>query len=237
MAEPESGAIVKLEAQVIPVYDFDERAQKVTYQLTIPSTSDFDAWDLTTQALMLKRGMWSKLPLPEIIWGLCYARRIGADVVEGDLFPTGNGRFGQSNGYRIRKAKESGNWAGPPEFEWKDTGKALPERCKKCSQKTDLECTVKVYVKGWTKPIIKTHLLSEWYKDTEPWNNTPRNQLEQNTLGHACRYVPGVPMDSNEEAPPPEAPASITTAQKLREPDLTPALEASIEKVKEAKHA
>lgn len=208
MAEPgNSTAIVSspaaaltLENTSFEIKSFDAAGNGTTYMVPFPTSSDFAEWSIVTQVGMLKRGPWNKLSIPDIYWGLAYAHRIGADVMKGDLFPTGDGRFGTSNKFKIRKAMETGKIKG-----WDvaitDTGRAS-DKLKTCVQQTDLECTVTLDVEGLNKPIVRKALLSRWYKPSNPnWKDNPEHMLELNTLAHACEYIADTGTGP-EEAPP-----------------------------------
>jgi hypothetical protein len=185
----------------IQIKDFDASGKSTAMSIALPDSGDFNTWSLKQQIVMLKRGMWAAVPIPDILWGIAYAVRLDADPIKGDVFPTGQGRWGTSNKYKIRKANETGNIVGI-ETEMRDTGEKID--LLKCVQKTDLECTVTISVKGWAKPIVRKARLSRWYKANNPnWQGNPEHMLELNTVAHACEYVPGVPMvTEDDEAPP-----------------------------------
>lgn len=239
MAEPTTALTI---TDKFIIKDFDANGKIVQYEAPIPTVSTFEEWSLMTQVAMLKNGMWEKLPVTDIIWGLCYAQRRGADVTQGDIFPTGKGRFGESNAFRRKMALRTGNVLSIS-VELKELPEDLPQSCAKCVRKKDLECIATVEVKGWSKPIIKRQKLSRWFNEKNPnWVSNPENMLEESTVGHACRWVPGVDDSAAEEAPPDTVPVVETKglAQQLRQgsngvvgiqDDLVPVLEASIAQV------
>jgi hypothetical protein len=236
------------EQPIVTFKEFDAAGKIQEYKVALPSNGDFNQWTLMQQVMMLKQGIWEKLSIYDIIWGLHYAKSRGADVTQGDLFPTGKGRFGESNGFRRKQALRSGNVIGI-ETSFKELSDDLPASMAKCIRKKDLECTATIYVKDWTKPIVKTQKLSRWYNDKNPnWVTNPENMLEESTVGHACRYVPGVNSSSDEEAPPPPE-VTVNTkgvAAELRsqpvatinDPDnLEPTLKASLKVIEARKEA
>ncbi len=123
------------------VKDFDAAGKKTELEFSIPTQQNFAQWSIQQQIGMLKQGQWASCNIPTIIWGLAYAFQIGADPIKGEIFPTGNGRWGTSNKFKIRKAIETGNIVGI-QVDMKDTGEKLT--VEGCVAKTDLECTVTI---------------------------------------------------------------------------------------------
>jgi hypothetical protein len=197
-------ALVPAPEYMITVKDFDAAGAKTELSMSLPESTNFAEWTARQQIVMLKKGMWSAISVPDIIIGLVYARSIDADPLKGDIFPTGVGRWGTSNKYKIRKANETGNIVGI-QVEMKDL--KTPISLDKCVQKTDLECTVKISVKGWVQPIVRTARLSRWYKGSNPnWQGNPEHMLELNTIAHACEFVPGTPIATEDDEAPPTPP-------------------------------
>jgi hypothetical protein len=186
---------------MISVKEFDAGGRTKELTALMPSSGAFAKWTVMQQVVMLKKGQWKASSISDIVWGLAYADALGADVMKGDLFPTGEGRWGTSNKFKIRKALDTGNVVGI-----ETTIKELdtPFAIEKAGIKRDLECTATIYVKGWEKPIIRRAKLSRWYKPTNPnWQGNPEHMLELNTVAHACEYVPGaVQATEDDEAPP-----------------------------------
>jgi hypothetical protein len=235
------------EQPLVEFKEFDAAGKIQVYKVPLPVTQDFNQWTLMQQVMMLKQGIWEKLSIYDIIWGLHYAKSRGADVTQGDLFPTGKGRFGESNGFRRKLALRTGNVIGI-ETSFKELDDDLPAAAAKCIRKKDLECTATIYVKDWPKPIVKRQRLSRWYNEKNPnWVSNPENMLEESTVGHACRWVPGVDSGSEEEAPPimidASVPSAAGVAAQLRGnvtpildgDNLEPQLKASIKMVEEKK--
>lgn len=216
MPEQASGtAIVPVDGEyMVTVKEFDAAGKSTAISFPLPETSTFMEWSMKQQVGMLKRGMWAAVSIPDILWGLTYAKQIGADAIKGDIFPTGQGRWGTSNKYKIRKALETGNILG---IETAIVELDSPITLEKCSVKKDLECTATIYVRGWTKPIVRKAKLSRWYKASNPnWAGNPEHMLELNTVAHACEYVtPGATED--DEAPPPANEIPIVTATIVKE--------------------
>ena len=174
----------------------DGSSESIT--IPLPDSPDFEQWTFAQQVGMLKNGVWEKESLQSIIFGLAYAKHIGAEVLEGELFPTGNGRWGTSNKYKIKKGFATGKILGYT-TEMKELDVPLPQ-AEKCVQKKDLECTVTLEVKGLSKPIVRRARLSRWFTASNPnWGSRPEHMLELNTLAHAMEFlVPG----ETDEAPP-----------------------------------
>jgi len=185
----------------ISVKEFDAAGRAKELVASIPSSSDFTKWSVMQQIVMLKKGQWKASQVPDILWGLSYARSIGADVMKGDLFPTGEGRWGTSNKFKIRKALETGNIVG---IETSIKELDTPFAIEKAGIKKDLECTVTITIKGWSAPLVRRARLSRWFKASNPnWQGNPEHMLELNTVAHACEYVPGaVQITEDDEAPP-----------------------------------
>lgn len=199
---PETG-----QALTVSVRDFDAAGNKTELLCELPENTDFSKWSLMQQVVMLKRGTWSGLPVADIIWGLAYAQRIGADVIMGDLYPTGGGRWGTSNKFKIKQALATGKIISIS-TELRDTQEAI--NLPGCVQKTDLECTATIGVRGYDKPIVRKAKLSRWFKKNNPnWVGNPEHMLELNTVAHACEYVAPGPTDF-EEAPPVEQPQAYS---------------------------
>jgi hypothetical protein len=201
----------------IVVHEFDASGRKIeALRYRYPESANFKEWALKQQVGMLKQGMWRRESVANIFWGLAYAAQIGADPVLGEIFPTGDGRWGLSNKYKIRKAIETGYIEGI-EAEVKELD--VPFTAEKCIAKKDLECTVRIHVRGWKVPITRRARLSRWYKPSNPnWSGNPEHMLELNTIAHACEYVPGVrPVTDGEEAPPLDQAETETLVTKALE--------------------
>lgn len=197
---------------MIEVKEFDQSGKSTKLSVAVPDTSSFNQWNLLTRAVLLKKGPWSSNSIYEIVFAIAYADNMGLDIMRGDVFSTGNGRIGISNKAKIKKAQDTGNIEGI-EVAFRE----LPDDVdlKDCKRKKDLECTATVWVKGWKKPIVRTQRLSEWFNARNPnWAGRPEHMLELNTVAHACEYVPGASLVTEDtEAPP------------LPTPDISKALE------------
>ena len=204
------------------ITEYDPAGEKKSLIIPMPSSIDFAQWTVLQQVGMLKRGPWSKIMIADIYWGLSYAHRIGADVMKGDLFPTGEGRFGTSNKFKIKQGFATGRIESF-EVDIRDTGERI--ELAGCIQKTDLECTVTLEVKGLKKPIIRKARLSRWFNAKNPnWQGRPEHMLELNTFAHACEYIPGndgIPaalLTEEDEAPP------VADAVVIEQPEPTPSM-------------
>jgi hypothetical protein len=191
----------------LTVKDYDPAGKATELSAPLPSTGDFNQWTLVQQVVMLKKGAFKNAPVPEVVFAIAYARQLGLDVMMGDVFSTGEGRIGTSNKAKIKMALRTGNIEGV-ETEMRDTGE--PISLTGCVQKTDLECTVTIHVKGWKKPIIRKARLSRWFKAKNPnWQGNPEHMLELNTVAHAMEYVNPTATESD-EAPPLDAAVATT---------------------------
>src|SRR5208282_4988035 len=72
-------APLSLAGRSFQVREFDSRGNETIYSFPLPSTVDFLTWTLEQQVGMLKRGVWNKISVPDIVWGLSYAHHIDAD--------------------------------------------------------------------------------------------------------------------------------------------------------------
>lgn len=205
------------------IQEFDAAGNKQTMTIPMPNSVQFAKWTIEQQVGMLKRGPWSKITIGDIFFGLAYANKIGADVFLGELFPTGEGRFGTSNKFKIKQGFKTGRIESF-EVDIRDTKE--PIDLVGCIQKTDLECTVTLEVKGLKKPIIRRARLSRWFNVKNPnWLGKPEHMLELNTFAHACEYIPGdnglLPSIATEEdeAPPmiemPERPEPVMVTRQI----------------------
>ena len=184
----------------ITVKDFDAAGKVTELSCPLPEDARFETWSMMQQLVMLKRGVWKDSTVPDIVWGLAYAQRLGADVMQGELFPTGQGRWGTSNKYKIKKALATGNILGI-DTQIKELDSPAPPGC---IASKDFECTVTITVKGWEKPLVRKARLSRWYKKGNPnWVGNPEHMLELNTTAHACEYVPGATGATEEDEAPP----------------------------------
>ena len=202
MAELEgTAAIVRAPAAAgtysITVREFDAAGKGSDLVVPIPDGSlEFRQWNTLARAAVLKQTTWSKFSIPQIILAVMFADKLGVDIELGDVYST-DGRPALSAEGRIKLAQKDPRYRGS-KTTFRDT--ATPLNKPKCVLKTDLECTVEVYVDGWQEPIRRTALLSRWHKDTPAWNERPEHQLELNTLGHACRFLRpvGDPADAGD---------------------------------------
>jgi hypothetical protein len=199
MAKEEGSAAIIPEAAQgynIAIREFDAAGTPSDLIVPIPSDSDYKRWSILARAAVLKQTTWGKFSVPQIILAVMFADKLGVDIELGDVYST-DGRPALSAEARIKLAQRDPRYRGH-KCTMKDTGQPLGK--PKCILKTDLECTVEVYVDGWAEPIRRTALLSRWHKETPAWNERPEHQLELNTLGHACRFLRpvGDPADIGE---------------------------------------
>jgi len=202
MAEAQStNALVPIDGEyMIEVKEFDAAGKSKAITVAAPTSADFRAWSLMQQAVMLKKGPWQSRSLQEIIYAIAYANNLGLDIMQGDVYPTGDGRINTSNKAKIKQALATGNIEGI-EVAIVDTGKAIS--LDGCSQKTDLECTVTIHVKGWKVPIVRKSQLSRWFNKSNPnWKGRPEHMLELNTVAHAVEYVHPMATESDETPEP-----------------------------------
>jgi hypothetical protein len=196
---------------MVEVKEFDPAGKVTALSVHIPSSSVFDEWSMMQKVVMLKKGAWRAQPVNEIVFAVAYAKALGLDIMQGDVFPTGNGRIGTSNKAKIKTALATHNIEGI-----QTEIAVLPDAfdASGCVQKKDLECTVTIHVKGWKVPIVRKARLSRWYKGTNPnWKENPEHMLTLNTVAHACELVaPG--GTEGDEAPPIAPSTEITTAVK-----------------------
>lgn len=184
---------------MLEVREFDAAGKGKSIAVAAPTSSNFAEWSLMQQVIMLKKGTWKGASIPDIIYAIAYAHNMGLDIMQGDVYPSGEGRINTSNKAKIKQALGTGNIEGI-EVEIKDTGN--PITLVGCSQKTDLECTATIHVKGWKKPIIRKSFLSRWYNARNPnWAGRPEHMLELNTVAHAVEYVNPTATE-DDEAPP-----------------------------------
>lgn len=205
MAEATStNTIVPVDGEyILEVKEFDAAGKSKTLAIAAPKSPDFNSWSLMQMAVMLKKGPWQARSLQEIIYAIAYAHNLGLDIMQGDVYPTGDGRINTSNKAKIKQALATGMIEGI-QVDIKDTAQAIT--LDGCPQKTDLECTVTVHVKGWKVPIVRTSRLSRWYNKANPnWKGRPEHMLELNTVAHALEYVHPTATESD-ETPPPAAP-------------------------------
>jgi hypothetical protein len=196
---PSEPQLTDVSKMTFTVREFNQDGTSSVMTIPMPESTDFTKWTMLQQAGMLKRGMWKNCSVADIWWGLAYAAHIGANVMLGELFPTGDGRWGTSNKYKIKQALATGRIKGF-DIQTRDTGEKVD--LAGCVQKTDLECTVTLEVEGFNKPIVRKAKLSRWWNKSNPnWSGRPEHMLELNTFAHACDYVmPGA--TEGDEAPP-----------------------------------
>lgn len=188
MAELEgTNAIVPVQGEfVISVNEYDAAGKVTALSVNMPTSPDFKQWSLMQQVVMLKKGAWSKSPISEVLWGVTYANSLGLDVMQGDVYPIGEGRIATSNKAKIKLALGTGRIRSI-ETTITELADAAPAGC---AAKKDLECTATIEVQGFTKPIVRKARLSRWFKAKNPnWVGNPEHMLELNTVAHACEYV------------------------------------------------
>ena len=199
MAEIVKAAPQDLSTTVLTIKEFDELGRTTEYSVPMPTSGNFNEWSIVQQIGMLKMGTWKKVPIHQIMFAIAYANRYALDIMQGDVYSTGEGRIGISNKAKIKLALATGNVKGI-KTAIRDTG--APISLTGCAQKTDLECTATITVKGWDEPIVLTQRLSEWFMERNPnWVGRPAHMLTLNTVAHACEFInPGETGD--DEAPP-----------------------------------
>jgi hypothetical protein len=222
---------------VITVKEFDAAANKTEISCTLPTSANFADWSVKQQVIMLKKGAWAKSTIPEIMWGIAYANKLGLDIMQGDVYSVGDGRIATSNKAKIKMALATGKIKG---FTTEIVDTKKPIDLTGCIQKTDLECTVTLEVEGFNKPIIRKALLSRWFTARNPnWVGRPEHMLELNTMAHACEYVH--PTETGPDEAPPLNPTPthqqsstqppVLQAEIREEPSLLEQLHESVEKV------
>lgn len=208
-------AIRPLESMQLTVRELDALGRATEYGVPIPTTGDFAQWSVVQQIAMLKSSTWNRVPVSQIIFGIAYANKLGLDIMQGDVYTTGDGRIAMSNKAKIKLALRSGNITGI-ETQIKDLGVAI--NLPGCTQKTDLECVVTIGVKGWPQPIRRSQRLSEWFMPANPnWKGRPAHMLELSTISHACELV-NPTETGDDEAPPKEITAAAPVAVVALEP-------------------
>ena len=233
-ATPINKEALQLADMQMPVRELDNMGQATVYMVPIPTSANFNEWSIYQQVAMLKAGSWAKSPVGMIVFASAYALRYGrkpdgtpiVDIMQGDVYTTGDGRIALSNKAKIKIALASGRLEDAPEITITETDDEID--LPGCSAGHDLECTVKLTVKGWKKPVVKTQRLSEWYVAKNPnWQGRPAHMLELNTLAHACELI------SPTETGPDEYPT--TAAEPVipsNDDDLIVQLKASVEATK-----
>ena len=134
-----------------PPYKLTAREFSPTGEVTeiaaeFPTEIDFEKWSVMQQVVMLKKGTWSKATVAEILFGLAYAKKMGLDVMQGDVYSVVEGRIATSNKAKIKMAFATKKIKGfsTDIVELKDK----PINLTGCAQKVDLECTVVLDVEG-----------------------------------------------------------------------------------------
>lgn len=207
------------------VRELDKMGRATEYAVPIPSSPLFSEWSFFQQVAMLKAGAWEKIPISQIMYAIVYANKLGLDILQGDVYSTGEGRIATSNKAKIKLALATGKISNI-QVTFADLDEDGPEGC---SSGCDLQCTVSFDCKGMGR-ITKTQRLSEWFMPKNPnWATRPRHMLELNTLAHACELVN--PTDNADEYGGAPEPAPI----RAIDADLVPQLERSIAAVEGAK--
>jgi len=168
--------------------EFTPSGESMEITADLPTELDFEKWSVMQQVVMLKKGTWKNASVADILFGLAYARKLGLDVMSGDVYSLGDGRIATSNKAKIKMAFATKRIKGfTTEIkELKENAINLPG----CPQKYDLECTVTLDVEGLNKPVVRKAKLSAWFNGKNPnWTGRPDHMLELNTMAHACEYV------------------------------------------------
>lgn len=220
MAQIETNAIVpitRLDEYSLTIKELDQLGRSTEFTIPAPSSPDFATWTLMQRVAMLKKGQCSRYPIADVLYlvARCHQHQLSAE--DGDMFFTGEGRVGFSNKAKIKMALRSGNIKGIEATVKPIEGNKPPIGCTGAT--TDLECTVKVHVKGWIVPIVNTQRLSVWFKAKNPnWVGNPEHMLKLNTIAHACELV--MPTETDEYERPTED-AMIAEYDKSNKGDIT----------------
>lgn len=186
-----------LDQFAVTIRELDSMGRATEYSVPVPTSPNFEEWSLVQQIGMLKAGGWAKVPISQIVFALAYAAKQGLDIMQGDVYSTGEGRIAISNKAKIKLALRTGRIKGYA-AEIVDTDE--PIDLPGCRQKTDLLCHVSIDVAGMNKPIKRTQRLSEWFMPKNPnWAGRPSHMLELSTFAHACELIH--PTDEADEAP------------------------------------
>lgn len=190
----------------VTIRELNELGQAVVYKVPLPSSPAFSDWSLFQQVAMLKAGSWSKTPVPMIVFAIAYANKLGLDIMQGDVYTTGEGRIATSNKAKIKMALATGKILGY-EVQFTDTEDPGPAECV---LDHDILCTISLTIKGMEKPIIKTQSLCEWFvAKNSNWKTRPRHMLEINTFAHACEMINPTATE-DDERPPMATPTNVS---------------------------
>lgn len=198
-AEPVISQAIELSEMKMTVRELDPLGRATNYLVPLPQSTRFEEWSVFQQAAMLKSGAWNKSPIGQIFYAIAYANRLGLDIMQGDVYTTGDGRIATSNKAKIKLALNKGILEDAPVFR---TTEIDEEINVDGYDGPEIECTVTLRVKGWKTPFTKTQRLSEWYVAKNPnWKTRPKHMLEMNTLAHALEFVS--PTETGEDEAPP----------------------------------
>lgn len=176
-----------LNEMMLSVRELDALGKATTYSVGLPMSSTFKSWTLPQQIGMLKAGAWGKYPIAMIAFAIAYADSLGLDIMQGDVYSTGDGRIATSNKAKIKLAMRTGLIVDAPQIVTEETDEPIELDGYEGPQ---LVCTVSVRVKGWDKPLVKTQKLSSWYVKNNPnWRLRPEHMLELNTLAHTLELI------------------------------------------------
>jgi len=213
----------QLSAMTMKVRELDAMGRATEYLVPIPDKSNFAEWSFYQQIAMLKAGAWEKIPVSQVIYAIAYAEKQGLDIMQGDVYSTGDGRIAISNKAKIKLALKTGRICGikVETIETED-----PLVLEGCAVSHELECTVTLKVKGFDEPVVKIQRLSEWYMPRNPnWKFRPQHMLELNTLAHACEIVHPTVTEGDEAPPLVESISASGTTQALKEAGALPVVE------------
>lgn len=203
MATPETTIVAppKLDDYSITVREFDPMGRETQWAVAAPTGPDFKTWTLMQQVAMLKKGTWQKYPITDILFAIAYAHNLSVesganvDIMQGDVYSTGDGRIATSNKCKIKMALATGKIDSIESTLVELAGPAPAG----CIAEHDLECTVVLGVKGFSKPIVNKSRLSRWFKKNNPnWVGNPEHMLKLNTLAHACELVHPTATEADE---------------------------------------
>lgn len=182
--------------------EYDALGKATEIEVPMPTVGNFREWTLMQQVAMLKKGSWNKQPINEIMYAIAYANSLGADIMQGEVYPVGDGRIATSDKFKIKKALSTDRIVGM-RVSFKELDEEAPDGCV---LENDLECTIEIDIRGWVAPIIRKGKLSRWFKTKNPnWKENPEHMLEMRVKAKACEDV--VPFETGEdEAPPVDTP-------------------------------
>lgn len=201
----------------IEIKEFNAAGGSSKFIVPIPTNVDPLQMAMMLEAAILKKTTWKDKDFPTILHAVAYARRMGLDIMAGDVYMAEEGRLSTTAGAKIRHAMTGDRVEGYTVDVMEGPEVTIPWRTSKESGEykgPNYKAKVTVHVKGFKAPVVYETTLSEWFVGRNPnWRTRPMYMLRRNALSKALEEVAPMGVEAEEAPPLVEAPAAQTTVK------------------------